>query len=258
MDYTKALKSVVFTLHDGTVTVADTLTSQAGSNAFADFLAGRDIDANGTYIPYGSVVKAVLSKSTESASKSDAWCTEEEADCVFAFSETVIVEDGFATLQYTGELGAVITVTFDGAVYEDVPGIEIFNEAVYPVGASLTIASEENAWLIEADDGEHTITVCSEQGVCSASFSETGSFEEVDGHWIATLAYDEFLSEYINVTYNGTEYQGVQRIEDAYGYFPEYPFIIYRDDAWKIEGESEGTFNISVCATGLLLDGDIK
>ena len=82
MTYTKALKTVVFTLHDeSTVTAADTATAQIGSNAFAQFMdknqpiivvPGAD---DTTYIPFHAVVKAVVSVAdSDSITKNDPIC----------------------------------------------------------------------------------------------------------------------------------------------------------------------------------------
>ena len=76
--YKKPLKTVVFTLLDGsTVTAADTATAQIGSNAFAKFEAFETVVVAGattTYIPFHAILKAVVTVAqSEDITKPDAY-----------------------------------------------------------------------------------------------------------------------------------------------------------------------------------------
>lgn len=83
--YKKALKTVVFTLHDGsTVTAADTVEASIGSSALAMYEAKKLIyvpgDSAMTIFDFAQVVKVEVSvEASEDITKADPYCVEEEA-----------------------------------------------------------------------------------------------------------------------------------------------------------------------------------
>lgn len=80
--YKKALKTVVFTLHDGsTVTAADTAEKALGSEALGMYNAGRMIVVPGaestTQFHSSQVVKAVITtEQSADITKADPYCEE--------------------------------------------------------------------------------------------------------------------------------------------------------------------------------------
>lgn len=78
--YKKALKTVVFTLHDGsTVTAADTTDNAAGSEALGMYDAKGVIvvqgESNVTKFNYSQVVKAVITTAPSAdITKADPYC----------------------------------------------------------------------------------------------------------------------------------------------------------------------------------------
>ena len=82
--YKKALKTAVFTLHDGsTVTAADTVEASNGSAALAMYEAKKLIYVPGetlTIFDFAQVVKVVVSvQASEDITKDDPYCAEESA-----------------------------------------------------------------------------------------------------------------------------------------------------------------------------------
>lgn len=80
--YKKALKTVVFTLHDGsTVTAADTADKAIGSEALGMYDAKGVIvvpgENNVTKFDYAQVIKAVITVAqSEDITKDDPYCAE--------------------------------------------------------------------------------------------------------------------------------------------------------------------------------------
>lgn len=81
--YKKALKTAVFTLHDGsTVTAADTVDSAIGSEAIGMY-DKKDVivvptNANVTKFDYRQVIKVVITTAqSEDITKADPYCEEE-------------------------------------------------------------------------------------------------------------------------------------------------------------------------------------
>ena len=79
----KPLKTVVFTLHDGsTVTAADTIENPAGSNALSMYDNKRQIVVQGenevTKFDFAQVVKAVVtSEASDEYTRPDPYCPDE-------------------------------------------------------------------------------------------------------------------------------------------------------------------------------------
>ena len=83
--YKKALKTAVFTLHDGsTVSAADTVNASIGSAALAMYEAKGLIyvpgESSTTIFDFSQVVKVVVSvQASENITKDDPYCAEESA-----------------------------------------------------------------------------------------------------------------------------------------------------------------------------------
>ena len=83
--YKKALKTAVFTLHDGsTVSAADTVNASIGSAALAMYVAKGLIyvpgESSTTIFDFSQVVKVVVSvQASENITKDDPYCAEESA-----------------------------------------------------------------------------------------------------------------------------------------------------------------------------------
>lgn len=74
------LQTVTFTLHNGdTIEVVDTATSKNATSALREFLAGKTatiVDTTTTYVPFHSVIKVVVSATSDSTTYQDDTCVE--------------------------------------------------------------------------------------------------------------------------------------------------------------------------------------